>query len=80
MIKKYLIPNRVLSPATFSLLVLALGFFENFSQKKRLPKIVGDLFRVKISLKWAIIPFFRYSKILGEAEKQVILEKMFRKF
>ena len=47
MIKKYLIPNRVLSPATFSLLVLALGFFENFSQKKRLPKILGGLFRVK---------------------------------
>ena len=41
-------PNRVLSHATFSLLVLALGFFENFSQKKRLPKILGGIFRVKI--------------------------------
>ena len=46
MIKK--IPlNRVLSHATFSLLVLALGFLKISARKKRLPKILGDLFRVK---------------------------------
>ena len=45
-----------------------------------LPKILGDLLRVKISLKWAIIPFFRSSKILGEAGKQEILPQMLRKF
>ena len=39
------------------------------------PKILGDLFRVKIRLKWAIIPFFRCSKILGEAGKQVMLQQ-----
>ena len=53
--------------------------FENFSQKKRLPKILGDLFRVKICKKWGIIPFFECSKILGEASKQEILQQMFRK-
>ena len=41
-----------------------------FQPQKRLPKILGDLFRVKIRLKWAIIPFFRCSKILGEAGRQ----------
>ena len=35
----------------------------------RLSKILGDLFRVKIRLKWAIIPFFKCSKILGEIPK-----------
>ena len=45
-----------------------------------LPKIVGDYFRVKIRQKWVVIPFFRCSKILGEADKQEILQKMFRKF
>ena len=53
--------------------------FENFSQK-RPPKILGELFGVKIRSKWAIIPCFRCSKILGEAGKQEILQKMFRKF
>ena len=38
-------------------------------------KILGDIFRVKIRLKWAIIPFFRCSKILGEAGKQEILQQ-----
>ena len=42
--------------------------------------MLGDLFRVKIRLKWAIIPFFRYSKILGETGNQEILQQMFRKF
>ena len=37
--------------------------------------ILGDLFRVKIREKWAIIPFFRCSKILGEAGKQEIYNK-----
>ena len=31
--------------------------------------------RLKIGQKWAIIPFFRYSKILGEAGKQEILQQ-----
>ena len=41
-----------------------------FQPEKRLSKVLGDLFRVKIRLKWAIIPFFRCSKILGQAGKQ----------
>ena len=45
-----------------------------------LPKILGDLLRVKIRWKWAILPFIRCSKILGEAGKQEILQQMFRKF
>ena len=49
--------------------------FENFSQKKRLPKILGDLFRVKICYKWTNIPFLGGSKILGEAGKQEIYNK-----
>ena len=36
--------------------------FENFSQKKDSPKIIDDLFRVKISQKWAIIPFLDVRK------------------
>ena len=36
--------------------------FRKFQPEKRLPKILGDLFRVTIRLKWAII--------LGEAGKQ----------
>ena len=40
---------------------------------------LGDLFRVKISLKWAIIPFFRCSKMPGEAGKQEISQQMFQK-
>ena len=42
-------PNRVLSHATFSLLVLALGFLKISARKKKAPeiKILGDLFRVK---------------------------------
>ena len=54
--------------------------FENLSQKKDGPKILGYLFRIKIRQKWAIIPFFRCSKILGEAGEQEILQQMFRKF
>ena len=42
--------------------------------------MLGDLFRVKIRLQWAVIPFFRYSKILGETGKLEILQQMFRKF
>ena len=37
-------------------------------------------FRVKIPWKWVNIPFFRCSKILGEAGKQEILQHMPRKF
>ena len=55
---------------------LKIYLFENFSQKKRLPKIQGDLLRVKNPLKWAIIPFFRCSKILGEAGKEEILQQI----
>ena len=52
-----------------------------FRTENRLPKILGDLFRVKIrKKKWAIIPFFRSSKILGEAGKQEILQQMIPKF
>ena len=47
-----------------------------FQPEKRLPKILGDLLRVKIRQKWAIIPFFRSSKILGEAGKQEILQQL----
>ena len=54
--------------------------FRKFQPEKRLPKILGDLFRVKIRLKWAIIPFFRCSKILGQAGKQEILQQTIRKF
>ena len=43
--------------------------------EKRLKKILGE-----IRQKWAIIPFSRCSKILGEAGKQEILQEMFRKF
>ena len=43
--------------------------------EKRLPKILGDLFRVKNLLKMAIIPFFRCSKTLGESGKQEIYNK-----
>ena len=32
--------------------------FRKFQPEKGLPKILGDLFRVKICLTWAIIPFF----------------------
>ena len=35
-----------------------------------LTKILGVLFRVKSVWKWAIIPFFRFSKIFGEAGRQ----------
>ena len=52
--------------------------FRNFRPVKRLPKILGDLFRIKIPTKWAIIPLC--SKILGEAGKEEILQQMFRKF
>ena len=41
--------------------------FRKFQPKKRLLKILGNLFRVKIRWKWAIVPFFRCSKIIGEA-------------
>ena len=54
--------------------------FRKFQPEKRFQKILGDLFRVKIRLKWAIKPFFRCSKILGQAGKQGILQQMFRKF
>ena len=37
--------------------------------------MLGDLFRVKIRSKWAIIPFFRCSKILGDAGRQDIYNK-----
>ena len=49
--------------------------FETFSQRKAL-----ENFSVKIRQKWAIIAFFRSSKILGETGKQEILQQMFRKF
>ena len=52
-----------------------------FRTENRLPQILGDLFRVKIrKKKWVIIPFFRSSKILGEAGKQGILQQMIPKF
>ena len=35
-----------------------------------LAKILGVLIRVKIRQKWAIIPFFRFSKIFREAGRQ----------
>ena len=54
--------------------------FSKISAKKRLPKILGDLSRIKIGWKWAIMPFFICSKILGESDKQEILQQMFRKF
>ena len=41
--------------------------FRKFQPKKRLLKILGNLSRVKIRWKWAIVPFFRCSKIIGEA-------------
>ena len=47
--------------------------FRKFQPEKRLSKILGDLFRVKIRLKRAIISGVRRSKILGEAGKQEIL-------
>ena len=53
--------------------------FRTFQPEKRLPKILGDLLRVQIRYKLAIIPFFRCSKILGEAGKQEILQQMLRK-
>ena len=63
----------------FLSLYLLLPFL-TFQPEKRLPKILGDLFRVKIRQKWGIIPFFSYSKIPAEAGKQEILQEMFRKF
>ena len=54
--------------------------FQKFQPEKRLPKILGDLFGVKIIKKWAIILHFRCSKMLREAGKQEILQQMFRKF
>ena len=39
--------------------------FENFSQKKRLPKILGDM----------LYTILRCSKILGQAGKQEILQQ-----
>ena len=42
--------------------------------------MLGDIFRVKIREKWAIMQFSRCSKILGEAGKKEILQQMFRKF
>ena len=56
-----------------------MGIFSSPKKpEKRLPKILGELFRVKI--RKAITPLFRCSKILGEVGKQEILQKMFRKF
>ena len=52
--------------------------FRKFQPEKRLPKVIGDLFRVKIRLSHYTI--FRCLKILGEAGKQEILQRMFRKF
>ena len=54
--------------------------FRKFQPEKRLPKILKCPFQDKNPLKWAIIPFFRCSKILGEARKQEILQQMFRNF
>ena len=45
-----------------------------------LPKILGDLFRVKNPLKMDNYTIFGGSKILGEAGKQEIKQQMFRKF
>ena len=58
----------------------ARGREGKFQPEKRLPKVLGDLFRAKIRRKWAIIPLFGCSKILGEAGKQKILQQIFRKF
>ena len=44
--------------------------FRKFHPEKRLLKILGHLFRVKIRKKWAKLPFFRSPRILGEAGKQ----------
>ena len=67
----------------FQYLTVDIGIFlspKNFSQKKGPRKFQVTFFRVKLRQKWAITPFFRCSKILGEAVKQEILQKMFRKF
>ena len=49
--------------------------FRKFQPQKRLPKTLGDLFRVKICLKWAIIALFGCSKNLGEACEQEVLQQ-----
>ena len=49
------------------------NLFENF------PKILGELFGVRIRLKWAVIPSFRCSNILGNAGKQEIFSTNFVK-
>ena len=46
--------------------------FRKFQPEKRLPKILGDLFRVKSVKNGQLYRFFRCSKILGEAGKQEI--------
>ena len=50
--------------------------FRKYQPEKGLPKILGDIFRVKICEKWGIISLFRCSKILGEAGKQEILQQI----
>ena len=70
----YLHPNmvRVLAyiPRRYNSAAEATSLLSSVSS---LATILGVLFRVKNLLKWAIIPFFRCSKILGEAGKQEIL-------
>ena len=63
-----------LSPINFSSGPKIIGI-KKFQPEKRLPKILGDLFRVKIRWKWSILLFFICSKILGEAGKQEILQQ-----
>ena len=46
--------------------------FQKFQPDKRLLKILGGLFKVKIRYKWVIIPFLGGLKILGEEDKQEI--------
>ena len=54
--------------------------FSKISARKKAPEKFQVTFQGKNPLKWAIIPFFRCSKILGEAGKHEILQQMFRKF
>ena len=49
-----------------------------FQPEKKLPKILSDLFRVKIRLKWAIIQCFRCSKILNKCSENSRSQIVFR--
>ena len=54
--------------------------FRKFQPEKRLPKIIGELFRVKIRyiVKMVNYTIFRCSKILGEPSKQEILRNILK--